>query len=104
VWVAPFGEVGSYFRGSQIFESATVKHRNGEYVFDWTLPTGFPRGVVLKVRLNGRGRVFKHKQEIFPDKGVYSVPLDCGEIFVVLEDHRELREINKAYARNSDSP
>ena len=104
VWVAPFGEVGAYFRGSQIFESAAVKHSNGEYVYDWTLPTGFPRGVVLKVRLNGRGRVFKHKEEIFPDKGVYSVPLDCGEIFVVPEDRREPRnrDTGKSYARNAD--
>ena len=86
LWVAPFGEVGAYFRGEKIFEQAEVKHRNAEFVYDWDLPEGFPRGVVLKTKLNGRGRVFRHKKEIVPDvNGVYPIPLDCGEIFVVLD-------------------
>ena len=105
VWVAPFGEVGAYLRGAQIFEAATITHSNGESVYDWTLPEGFPRGVVLKARLNGHGRVFKHLQEIKPDKnGIYLVPLDCGEIFVVREDRREPNHEIRSYARNVSRP
>ena len=89
LWVAPFGEVGAYFRGQKIFEQAEVKHRRREYRYDWDLPEGFPRGVLLKAKLNGRGRVFRHKKEILPDsQGVYSIPLDCGEIFVVMDKDR----------------
>jgi peptidoglycan/xylan/chitin deacetylase (PgdA/CDA1 family) len=90
LWVAPFGEVGAYFRGQRIFEQAEVTQRRGEFIYDWELPEGFPHGVVLKAKLNGSGRVFRHKKEIIPDgKGVYSIPLDCREIFVVPDKKHE---------------
>ena len=101
IWVAPFGEVGAYLRGEQIFEGATVTRSNDELVYDWQLPEGFPKGVVLKTRLSGHGRVFKHLQEIKPDKnGIYLVPLDCGEIFLVREDRHEPHHETNSYARN----
>ena len=86
LWVAPFGEVGAYFRAQKIFEQAEVTQAPYGITYDWNLPEGFPRDVILKARLNGRGRVYRHKKEILPDaNGTYSIPLDCGEIFVVLD-------------------
>ena len=86
LWVAPFGEVGAYWQAQKSFEAglaAVTGTRSGHYT--WAIPAIFPRGVVLKVRLEGEGpwKVSQGAEVLHPDAdGIYSVAFDLKELSV----------------------
>jgi peptidoglycan/xylan/chitin deacetylase (PgdA/CDA1 family) len=87
LWVAPFGEVGAYWQAQKILEAAFAGTRGMGHSarWAWTVPAVFPRGVVLKVRLDGEGswQVSQAGQILQPDaEAVYSVAFDLKEISI----------------------
>jgi hypothetical protein len=58
---------------------------NGERKFTWQVPAPFPRGVVLKIAVNGpkQTHLYQAGHELRPNKdGVYSVAFDSRELVV----------------------
>ena len=84
LWVAPFGEVAAYFRAQRILEQAQPHMENGVQQFTWDLPALFPRGVVLKVRVQPHSaRLFQEGRQLRPDKrGIYSISFDARQLVV----------------------
>jgi hypothetical protein len=83
LWVAPFGEVAAYLRAQKILEATRSTTANGESHVMWDVPTPFPHGVVLKVRVDQRShlRLYQRGRELRADKqGIYSVSFDSGEL------------------------
>lgn len=97
LWVAPFGEVGAYWQAQKTFEAALVgtqgMGRSARWA--WTVPPVFPRGVVLKVQLEGEGswQVSQAGEILQPDaEGVYCVAFDLKEISISLASPRAVRK------------
>ena len=85
LWVAPFGEVAAYFRAQKILEAAQPQAAKAEKKFVWLVPTPFPRGVVLKVAVEGstRAHLFQAGRELHRSKdGSYPVAFDARELIV----------------------
>ena len=84
LWVAPFGEVAAYLRAQKLLEKVQPQAANGQLKFVWDPPHPFPRGVVLKVTVQGarRPRLYQSGRELRPSKGIYSVALDSRELVV----------------------
>ncbi len=87
LWVAPFGEVGAYWQAQKSLEHALaqMKERDHSVHCAWSVPAVFPRGVVLKLRLDGGSdwRVSQRGGLLRPDAdGVYSVAFDRKELTI----------------------
>jgi len=85
LWVAPFGEVGAYWRAQKCFEQSLMEPLGPIAHWSWAVPALFPHGVVLKVRLEGGGswRVSQGGEVLQPDaEGVYSVSFDRKELTI----------------------
>jgi peptidoglycan/xylan/chitin deacetylase (PgdA/CDA1 family) len=84
LWVAPFGDVGAYWRATDIFEHSTfeTEHHGGEY--HWDIPSNFPAGVVLKVRAPNSLRLYQHGKQLMADKaGFFPMSFDAESLMVV---------------------
>lgn len=79
LWVAPFGEVGGYWRAQKVLEQAEAKKNGKQTVLQWKKPDAFPAGVVLKVRIEGKGLVVRQGgKTVKPlSDGVYPVSFDA---------------------------
>ncbi|PYV67306.1 MAG: hypothetical protein DMG96_39710 [Acidobacteria bacterium] len=85
LWIAPFGEVAAYLRAQRILENTEPQVSNGEQKFTWAVPAPFPSGVVLKVKLAGKGglHAYQNGRELRAGKtGIYSVAFDARELVV----------------------
>jgi peptidoglycan/xylan/chitin deacetylase (PgdA/CDA1 family) len=85
LWVAPFGEVAAYFRAQKVLEATVPQAVGGGQKFTWQIPAPFPRGVVLKVAVNGskQAHLYQAGRELRPNKdGAYSVAFDSRELVV----------------------
>jgi peptidoglycan/xylan/chitin deacetylase (PgdA/CDA1 family) len=84
LWIAPFGEVAAYLRAQRILENTAPQISSGEQKLTWDVPTPFPSGVVLKIKIIKSGlRVYQNGRELQASKtGVYSVAFDARELVV----------------------
>jgi len=85
LWVATFGEVAGYLRAQKILEATRPTTARGESHFFWDVPTPFPHGVVLKVRMEngGRSRLYQSGRQLHATKeGIYSIAFDSRELIV----------------------
>src|SRR5579871_5151645 len=85
LWVAPFGEVAAYFRAQRILERTAPRPVNGGQQFTWNVPSLFPQGVVLKVRVPEakHAQLWQGGRRLHADrKGIYSVSFDARELLV----------------------
>jgi peptidoglycan/xylan/chitin deacetylase (PgdA/CDA1 family) len=84
VWIAPFGEVAAYLRAQRILENAEPLVSSSEQRFAWDVPTPFPSGVVLKVKISKSGlRLYQNGRELRASTtGIYSVAFDARELVV----------------------
>lgn len=83
LWVAPFGEIASYFRAQKIVEAVQPQIMKAQTEFNWQVPTPFPHGVVLKVAVHGAPnvRLYQANHELRRNRdGVYSVSFDAEEL------------------------
>jgi peptidoglycan/xylan/chitin deacetylase (PgdA/CDA1 family) len=76
LWVAPFGEVGAYFRAQKLLEK--TKGVAGKW--EWKVSPLFPKGIVLKVKIDPAKQELRQKDTpIKPDaKGLCAVKFDEG--------------------------
>jgi peptidoglycan/xylan/chitin deacetylase (PgdA/CDA1 family) len=87
LWVAPFGEVGAYFRAQKVLEKVKGVADKGGTKWEWKVPPLFPKGVVLKVKIDPAKQELRQKDApIKPDaKGLCPIKFDEGS--VVLRSH-----------------
>ena len=82
LWVAPFGEVGAYWRAQKVLEKAEPQKTDEKTTIRWEKPANFPAGVILKVSIEGKG--LKVSQEGHPvnalTPGVYPIAFDAKEL------------------------
>ncbi len=82
LWIAPFGEVAAYWRAQKVLEKAEPQKDGVTTSLKWEKPANFPRGVILKLAIEGEG--LKVSQGGKPvkalSKGVYPVSFDAGEL------------------------
>ena len=77
LWVATFGEVGAYFRAQKFLEK-----QKGGPKWDWKVPPLFPKGIVLKLKIDPAKQELRQKDVVLkPDaKGLCSVKFDDGNL------------------------
>ncbi|HLY08868.1 MAG TPA: polysaccharide deacetylase family protein [Planctomycetota bacterium] len=82
LWVAPFGEVGAYFRAQKLVEQSKGVAAPGGMKWEWKVPPLFPKGVVLKVKIDPAKQELRQKDlPIKPDaKGLGAVRFDEGSL------------------------
>jgi peptidoglycan/xylan/chitin deacetylase (PgdA/CDA1 family) len=84
LWVAPFGEVGAYWRATDIFEHSTFTADLGGGVYHWDIPSNFPTGVILKVRAAHSLRVYQQGRQLKANKAnFYLMSFDARSLTVV---------------------
>lgn len=87
LWVAPFGEVGAYWRATDIFEQSRFETEMSGGAFHWDVPSNFPAGVVLKVKAPNTSnslRLYQHGRQLTADNaGLFSVSFDAKSLTVV---------------------
>jgi peptidoglycan/xylan/chitin deacetylase (PgdA/CDA1 family) len=88
LWIAPFGEVGGYWRAQKVVEQAEPTKNGNQTVIRWEKPANFPIGVVLKLRIVGTGLIVSQGgREIKPiSQSVYPVSFDSRELTLVNAD------------------
>jgi peptidoglycan/xylan/chitin deacetylase (PgdA/CDA1 family) len=82
LWVAPFGEVGAYFRAQKLLEKSKGVVAPGGMKWEWKVPTLFQKGIVLKVKIDPARQELRQKDApIKPDaKGLCSIRFDEGSL------------------------
>jgi len=82
LWVAPFGEVGAYFRAQKVLEKSKGVADKAGLRWDWKVPPLFPKGLVLKVKIDPAKQELRQKDApIKPDaKGLCPVRFDEGSV------------------------
>jgi peptidoglycan/xylan/chitin deacetylase (PgdA/CDA1 family) len=81
VWIDTMVNVGSYWRGQNAFNKATVTGTAGsQQTWKWTLPANFPTGKFLRVTVTG-GTLTQNGQTLaWSSHGYYEVSLDVGSL------------------------
>jgi peptidoglycan/xylan/chitin deacetylase (PgdA/CDA1 family) len=84
IWVAPFGEIGAYWKAQKALEGAKIVEKGGATIIKWGKIKPFPAGVVLKVRIDGDGNVVTQADaKIEPVlRDIYPVSFDTGELTI----------------------
>lgn len=82
LWVAPFGEVGAYWRAQKVLEAAEPKKDGTTTTLQWEIPANFPKGVQVKLAIQGDGlKVTQGGKAVEPlSPGVYSIAFDAKEL------------------------
>ena len=81
VWVGTMVDVGSYWRGQNAFDAATMAPATGGgTTWTWTLPANFPPGKFLRV--NVTGGVLRQSGNVltWDSHGFYEIALDVGSV------------------------
>lgn len=86
IWVAPFGAVCAYWRAEKILENTQPTAGPAGTVYRWHVPPHFPKGVKLKIKLDGAEGIRalgRSGQPLASNAGgVYSVDFDAGELAI----------------------
>ena len=80
VWIGTLVDVGAYWIGQKIISSATPKDSGEEKTWNWTLPTNFPKGKYVRVKVDGG--TLKQGENVLQwnSHGYYEVSLDEGTL------------------------
>ena len=84
IWIAPFGQVGAYWKAQKILEAVKPEQRGTAIEWAWKKPVIFPNGVVLKMKIEGTSIVVSQEgKPLTPSlDGSYPVSFDSGELTV----------------------
>jgi peptidoglycan/xylan/chitin deacetylase (PgdA/CDA1 family) len=84
LWVAPFGEVGCYWKAQKILEKSRGEPAAGGRKWSWEVPDRFPPGTTLKVKADLlKCALFQKNGKIVPDKdGLLAVRFDERELIL----------------------
>ena len=81
LWIAPFSEVGAYWKAQKAMESASFTKEGARVGFRWMKPDPFPKGVVLKVRVPRGVKAVQGGRSLKPLSGdTYPVDFDAEEL------------------------
>ena len=82
LWIAPFVEVGAYWKAQKVLEAAEPVRVGTTTVVKWDKIPRFPAGVKLKLDIEGEGlKVAQGGQALKADPpGVYEISFDAGEL------------------------
>ena len=82
LWIAPFGEIGGYWRAQRIVEKAVSNTIGAKTRWSWERPAVFPDGVVLKMKIDGKVNVTQNGKSVIPVNGLYSISFDAKELTI----------------------
>jgi Polysaccharide deacetylase len=80
VWIDTFANVGAYWRGQLAFSGAAVGHAGSGQTWTWTLPSHFPPGKCLRVKVDGGTLAQNGTPLVWDTHGYYEVSLDAGSL------------------------
>ncbi len=82
IWVAPFGEIGAYWRAQKVLEGAKPQKEGSTTTIKWEKPANFPAEVKVKLAIEGDSlKVSQAGKPVKPlSPGVYAVSFDAGEL------------------------
>lgn len=82
LWTAPLTDVAAYWKAQKLLDGRSPEKAEGAWRWTWTLPEGFPPGVVVRVRVAKGACVQKGAPlEPGPD-GLLPVRMDAGELLL----------------------
>jgi Predicted xylanase/chitin deacetylase len=80
VWIDSVASIGAYWVGQKLLASSTPTTSGNDTTWTWTLPTGFPSGKYLRVKVDG-GTLKQGGQTLpWDPRGYYEVSLDAGAL------------------------
>lgn len=80
VWLDSFVNIGSYWVGQKLLETAAVSSSGAQTTWRWVLPVNFPKGRKVRVTVNG-GKLSQNGADLAWDAhGYYEVSLDAGSL------------------------
>jgi len=84
LWIAPLGEVGSYWRAQKAVEEAQPKEDGKRTSWVWERTDLFPKGIRLKVMMSDKKLKVSQIGKLLPSSpnGVYSISFDEKELTV----------------------
>lgn len=80
IWIDSIVDVGAYWLGQKAFSQATSMTSGSDKTWSWKLPTNFPPGHYLRVKVDG-GTLKQAGQPVAWDShGYYEIALDAGQV------------------------
>jgi peptidoglycan/xylan/chitin deacetylase (PgdA/CDA1 family) len=77
VWLDSFVNIGSYWVGQKLLETAAVSSSGAQSTWRWELPANFPKGRKVRVKVDG-GKLSQNGTDLAWDAhGYYEVSLDA---------------------------
>jgi hypothetical protein len=81
-WIDALYKVAAYWMGQKILSQAAPKVSGSDYVWRWTLPPHFPKGMYLRVTVSG-GTVSQNGSALpWDSHGFYEIALDAGSLTI----------------------
>ena len=82
IWIAPFGEVGAYWRAQKILENSLSQAAPSSGRFTWKKDSRFPDGIRLKCRISRPETQASQKDSPLTSlaDGVHLLDFDAGEL------------------------
>jgi peptidoglycan/xylan/chitin deacetylase (PgdA/CDA1 family) len=80
VWIDSMVAVASYWRGQRAVAAAAKVQSGSSTTWSWTLPSHFPPGKYLRVRVDGGTLVQNGKPLPWNPHGYYEIALDAGAL------------------------
>jgi hypothetical protein len=80
VWIDSMVAVASYWRGQRAVAAASSTASGASTTWTWTLPTRFPPGKYLRVKVDGGTLSQNGKPLPWNEHGYYEVALDAGSL------------------------
>jgi peptidoglycan/xylan/chitin deacetylase (PgdA/CDA1 family) len=86
LWIAPLGEVGTYWLAQKAVEKSKKVEAKGKTSWTWKKPTFFPTNLVLKIKTMTNGAKVTQKNRLLkPESGnIYHVSFDAEELTIEL--------------------
>lgn len=80
VWIDTLANIGAYWIGQKLISSVTPTKSGKDFIWQWKLPTHFPKGKFVRVKVDGG--TLKQGEKILPwnSHGYYEVALDEGSL------------------------
>jgi hypothetical protein len=80
VWIDTVANVGAYWVGATLVQSAMPKASSAETTWRWSLPKHFPPGRFVRVRVGGGTLKQGSRTVPWDGRGYYEISLDSEEL------------------------
>jgi hypothetical protein len=82
MWIDSMVNVAAYWRAQKMLSAVSPTTSGSDQTWTWTLPTNFPPGKCLRVKVNGGTLKQSGKVLNWDSHGYYEISLDAGAVTV----------------------